>query len=154
MRSLPPHTIVGVRTPYYENTSVRCRRLMGMTRRRDATHFIFFIRLPGGGGVLRRLCIRCLPVASRCPSFCRFWTWSKRAVGRNGPSPSPRVVLLSALFVAAVQSCRRRCVVRRCSNRRIAIRNHASYRRRLRPKTTLKQRLSPLGVLTSALGLS
>ena len=52
-----------------------------------------------------------------------YWTWSKR------PSSSPRVFLLSALFVAAVQSCRRRCAVRRCSNRRIAIRNHASNQR-------------------------
>ena len=33
VHSSPPHTIVGVRTPYYENTSVRCRRLMGVTRR-------------------------------------------------------------------------------------------------------------------------
>ena len=49
--------------------------------------------------------------------------------GRNGSSPSPRVFLLSALFVEAVQSCRRRCAVQRCSNRRIAIRNHASNRR-------------------------
>ena len=52
--------------------------------------------------------------------------------GRNGSSPSPRVFLLSALFVEAVQSCRRRCAVQRCSNRRIAIRNHASNRRRRR----------------------
>ena len=37
--------------------------------------------------------------------------------GRNEPSPSPRGVRLSALFAAAVQSCRRRCGVRRCSNR-------------------------------------
>ena len=49
--------------------------------------------------------------------------------GRNGSSPSPRVFLLSALFVEAVQSCHRRCAVRRCLNRRIAIRNHASNRR-------------------------
>ena len=58
-----PHTIVGVRTPYYENTSVRCRRLVGVTRRRGAVRFIRFTRLPGGGGVLRRLCIRFLPAA-------------------------------------------------------------------------------------------
>ena len=49
-----------------------------------------------------------------------YWLWSKRA------SPYPRVFLLSALFVAAVQYCRRRCAVRRCSNRRIAILNLAS----------------------------
>ena len=49
--------------------------------------------------------------------------------GRNEPSPSPRGVQLSALFAEVVQSCRRRCVVRRCSNKRIAIRNHASNRR-------------------------
>ena len=49
--------------------------------------------------------------------------------GRNGSSPSPRVFLLSALFVEAVQSCRRRYAVQRCSNRRITIRNHASNRR-------------------------
>ena len=60
----PPHTIVCVRTPYYENTSVRCRCLMEVTRRRGAARCIRFIRLPGGGGVLRRLCIRCLPAAS------------------------------------------------------------------------------------------
>ena len=64
-----PHTIVGVRTPYYENTSVRCRRLVGVTRRRGAVRFIRFTRLPGGGGVLRRLCIIFLPAAV-CPSFC------------------------------------------------------------------------------------
>ena len=52
-----------------------------------------------------------------------YWLCSKRA------SPSPRVFLLSALFVAAVQSCRRRCAVRRCSNRRIAILNLASNQR-------------------------
>ena len=63
VRSSPPHTIVGVRTPYYENTYVRCRRLMGVTRRRGAARFIRFTRLPGGGGVLRRLCIRFLPAA-------------------------------------------------------------------------------------------
>ena len=45
---------------------------------------------------------------------------------RSAPPPFPRVVRLSALFVAVVQSCRRRCAVRRCSNRRRAIRNHAS----------------------------
>ena len=58
-----PHTIVCERTPYYENTSVRCRRLMGVTRRRGAARFIRFSSLPGGGGVLRRLCIRFLPAA-------------------------------------------------------------------------------------------
>ena len=41
--------------------------------------------------------------------------------GRNEPSPSPRGVRLSALFAAVVQSCRRRCVVRRCSNRRTVV---------------------------------
>ena len=63
VRSSLPHTIVGVRTPYYENTYVRCRRLMGVTRRRGAARFIRFTRLQGGGGVLRRLCIRFLPAA-------------------------------------------------------------------------------------------
>ena len=64
VRSSLPHTIVGVRTPYYESTSVRCRRLMGLTRRRGAARFIRFTpRLPGGGGVLRRLCTRFLPAA-------------------------------------------------------------------------------------------
>ena len=58
VHSSPPHTIVGVRTPYYENTSDRCRRLMGVIRRRGAARVIRFTRLPGGGGVLRRLCIR------------------------------------------------------------------------------------------------
>ena len=48
---------------------------------------------------------------------------------RNLLSPSPRVVRLSALFVAAVQSYRRQCVVLRCPNRHRAIRNHASNRR-------------------------
>ena len=69
-----PHTIVGVRTPYYENTSVRCRRLVGVTRRRGAVRFIRFTRLPGGGGVLRRLCIRFLPaaVALRFAAFLTF----------------------------------------------------------------------------------
>ena len=72
--SSPPHTIVGVRTPYYENTSVRCRRLMGVTRRRGAARFIRLTRLPGGGGVLRRLCIRFLPaaVALRFAAFLTF----------------------------------------------------------------------------------
>ena len=42
--------------------------------------------------------------------------------------PYPRVVRLSPLFVAAVQSCRRRCAVRRCSNTRIAIRNNSNRR--------------------------
>ena len=74
VHSSPPHTIVGVRTPYYENTSVRCRRLMGVTRRRGAARFIRFTRLPGGGGVLRRLCIRFLPaaVALRFAAFLTF----------------------------------------------------------------------------------
>ena len=69
-----PHTIVGVRTPYYENTSVRYRRLVGVTRRRGAVRFIRFTRLPGGGGVLRRLCIRFLPatVALRFAAFLTF----------------------------------------------------------------------------------
>ena len=69
-----PHTIVGVRTPYYENTSVRCRRLVGVTRRRGAVRFIRFPRLPGGGGVLGRLCIRFLPaaVALRFAAFLTF----------------------------------------------------------------------------------
>ena len=74
VHSSPPHTIVGVRTPYYENTFVRCRRLMGVTRRRGAARFICFTRLPGGGGVLRRLCIRFLPaaVALRFAAFLTF----------------------------------------------------------------------------------
>ena len=63
VHSSPLHTIVGARTPYYENTSVPCRRLMGVTRRRGAVRFMRFIRLPGGGGVLSRLCIIFLPVA-------------------------------------------------------------------------------------------
>ena len=70
----PPHKIVGVRTPYYENTSVRCRRLMGVTRRRGAARFIRFTRSPGGGGVFRRLCIRFLPatVALRFAAVLTF----------------------------------------------------------------------------------
>ena len=74
VHSSPPHTIVGVRTPYYENTSVRCRRLMGVTRRRGAARFIRFTRLPGGGGVLRRLCTIFLPaaVALRFAAFLTF----------------------------------------------------------------------------------
>ncbi len=74
VRSSPPHTIFGVRTPYYENTYVRCRRLMGVTRLRGAARFIRFTRLPGGGGVLRRLCIRFLPaaVALRFAAFLTF----------------------------------------------------------------------------------
>ena len=74
VRSSPPHTIGGVRTPYYENTYVRCHRLMVVTRRRDAARFIRFTRLPGGGGVWRRLCIRCLPaaVALRFAAFLTF----------------------------------------------------------------------------------
>ena len=69
-----PHTIVGVRTPYYQNTYVRCRRLVGVTRRQGAVRFIRFTRLPGGGGVLRRLCIRFLPaaVALRFAAFLKF----------------------------------------------------------------------------------
>ena len=63
VRSSLPHTIVGVRTTYYENTSVRCRRLMGVKPRRGAACFIRFTRLPGGGGVLRRLCNIFLPAA-------------------------------------------------------------------------------------------
>ena len=63
VRSSLPHTIFGERTPYYENTSVRSRRLMGVKRRRGAARFIRFTRLSGGGGVLRRLCIRFLPAA-------------------------------------------------------------------------------------------
>ena len=59
----PPHTIVGVRTPSYENTSDRGRRSLEMTRRRGAARFKCFTRLPGGGGVLRRLSIRSLPAA-------------------------------------------------------------------------------------------
>ena len=58
-----PHTIVGLRTPYNENTSVRYRRLMGVTRRRAAALVLSFTRLPGGGGVLRRLCIIFLTAA-------------------------------------------------------------------------------------------
>ena len=42
-------------------------------------------------------------------------------------------------FVEAVQSCRRRCAVQRCSNRRIAIRNHASNRRRRRLVQTFER---------------
>ena len=64
VRSSPLHTIVGVRTPYYENTYVRCRRLMGVTRRRGAARRILFTRLPGSGGVLRRLCIKFLRFAA------------------------------------------------------------------------------------------
>ena len=73
-----PHTIVGVRTPYYENTSVRCRRLMGVTRRRGAARFIRFTRLPGGGDVLRRLCIIFLPAAVAL-RFAAFLTASWRS---------------------------------------------------------------------------
>ena len=36
-------TLSHVRTPYYESTSVRCRRLMVVTRRRGAARFIRFI---------------------------------------------------------------------------------------------------------------
>ena len=68
------HMIVGVRTPYYENTSVRCRRLVGVTRRRVAVRCIRFTRLPGGGGVLRRLCIRMLPAAAAL-RFAAFLTF-------------------------------------------------------------------------------
>ena len=64
--------LVDVRTPYYENTYVHCRHLMGVIRRRGAACCIRFTRLPGGDGVLRRLCIRFLPAASPCPSFCRL----------------------------------------------------------------------------------
>ena len=69
-----PHAIVGVRTPYHENTSVRCRRLVGVTRRRGAVRFIRFTRLPGGDGVLRRFWIRFLPaaVALRFAAFLTF----------------------------------------------------------------------------------
>ena len=74
VRSSPPHTIFYVRTPYYENTSVRCRRLMGVIGRRGAARFIRFTRLPGSGGVLRRLCIKFLPaaVALRFAAFLTF----------------------------------------------------------------------------------
>ena len=74
VRSSPPHTIFYVRTPYYENTSVRCRRLMGLIGRRGAARFIRFTRLPGSGGVLRRLCIKFLPaaVALRLAAFLTF----------------------------------------------------------------------------------
>ena len=69
-----PHTIAGVRTPYYGNTSVCCRCLMELTRRRGAARFIHFTRLPGGGGVLRRLCIIFLPAAVALP-FAAFLTF-------------------------------------------------------------------------------
>ena len=77
VHSSPPHTIVGVRTPSYENTSDHGRRLIEMTRRRGAARFIRFTRftrLPGGGGVLRRLSIRSLPaaVALRFAAFLTF----------------------------------------------------------------------------------
>ena len=82
VRSSPPRTIVGVRTPSYENTSGRCRRrLVGLVRRRAAVRFIRFvdgavrfIRLPGGGGVARRLLIVALQavVALRFVAFLIF----------------------------------------------------------------------------------
>ena len=65
--------------------------------------------------------------------------------GRNGPSSSLLVFLLSAQFVAAVQYCRRQCAVRRCSNRRIAIPNHASNGRWRRLVQTSKQRRRETG---------
>ena len=57
-----------------KNTSVSYRRLAGVTRRRGAVRFIRFTRLPAGGGVLRRLCIRFLPaaVALRFAAFLTF----------------------------------------------------------------------------------
>ena len=69
-----PHTSVDLRTSYYENTSVRYPRLTGVTRRRGAACFIRFTRLPGGGVVLERLCLRFLPaaVALRFAAFLTF----------------------------------------------------------------------------------
>ena len=57
-----------------QNTSDHCRHLIGVTRQRGAARFISFTRLPGGGGVLRRLCIRFLlpAVALRFAAFLTF----------------------------------------------------------------------------------
>ena len=78
VRSSPPRTIVGVRTPSYDNTSSRCRRrLVGLVRRRGAVRFIpfvggavRFIRLPGAG-VWREDCSSGLFRLCRS-SFCRL----------------------------------------------------------------------------------
>ena len=64
-----PHTIVGVRTPYYENTSVRCRLLVGVTRRRGAVRFIRFTRLPWRWWCVEKA-LHQISAGSRCPSFC------------------------------------------------------------------------------------
>ena len=74
VRSSPPQTIAGVRTPYYENTVCSLSSFDGSDTTTRCDSFMRFIRLPGGGGVLRRLCIRFLPaaVALRCATCLTF----------------------------------------------------------------------------------
>ena len=62
---------------------------MGVTRRRGAARFIRFTRLPGGGGVLRRLCIRFLPaaVALRFAAFFTFLPASNLRSSRQRTLP-------------------------------------------------------------------
>ena len=64
-----PHTIVGVRTPYYENTSVRCRRLVGVARRRGAVRFYKLHSFTGRWWCVEKA-LHQISAGSRCPSFC------------------------------------------------------------------------------------
>ena len=86
-----PHTIVGVRTPSYENTSNRGRRLLEMTRRRGVARFIRFTRLPGGGGVLRRISIGSLPAAVAL-RFAAFLTLTSHDIASNLRSSRQRTL--------------------------------------------------------------
>ena len=81
------------------NISVRCRRLVGVTRRRGAVSFIRFTRLPGGGGVLRRLCIRFLPAAVAI-RFAALLTFLPATT-----SPAICASIASARFPKATSPC-------------------------------------------------
>ena len=63
-----PHTTVGVRTPYYENTSFRCRRLVGVTRRRGAVRYTLY-SFTGRWWCVEKA-LHQISAGSRCPSFC------------------------------------------------------------------------------------
>ena len=92
VRSSLTHTIVGVRAPYYENTSVRWRRLVGVTQRRGAARFIRFSRLPGGGGVLRRLCIRFMSAAVALRFCCLLDVLTSHDIASNLRSSRQRML--------------------------------------------------------------
>ena len=91
-------------------------------RRRKWSGYLTFPRSNGTGRLVSSL-VSVFTLSNSRLSTGMYWTWSKRAVTVS------RVVRLSVLLIAAVQSCHRRCAVRLCSNRPRAIRNHASNRR-------------------------